>query len=119
MKNGSVGQDNISSEERALAILDDPLEDQLLREKAVRYLSYRPGHRVIQKLVQTLEDEDFGVRFEAAVALTQMGEKALPELLKALTDAKTVSDPRLREGAYYVLHYNRSSFPAVSVTKLI
>ena len=112
-------QEEITSVENAMEILDDPLEDQLLREKAIRYLSYRPFDRVIKKLVEALQYDEFAIRWEAAIALAQLGEKALPELLRALIDPKKVGDPRLREGVYHVLHYNRSPFYSVNITRLL
>jgi len=109
----------ISSVEQAMEILSDPLEDQLLREQAIRFLSYHPSEEVINKLVWTLQDDEFGIRWEAAVTLAQLGEKALPELLKALTDPDRVGDPRLREGAYHILHYNRGPFYGVNISRLL
>ena len=109
----------ISSVEQAMEILSDPLEDQLLREQAIRFLSYHPSEEVINKLVWILQDDEFGIRWEAAVTLAQLGEKALPELLKALTDPDRVGDPRLREGAYHILHYNRDPFYGVNISRLL
>ena len=74
----------IYSVEQAVEILSDQLEDQLLREQAIRFLSYHPSEEVINKLVWTLQDDEFGIRWEAAVTLAQLGEKALPELLKEM-----------------------------------
>jgi len=109
----------ISSVEQAVEILSDQLEDQLLREQAIRFLSYHPSEEVINKLVWTLQDDEFGIRWEAAVTLAQLGEKALPELLKALTDPDRVGDPRLREGAYHILHHNRDPFYGVNISRLL
>ena len=109
----------IHSIEQALEILDNPLEDQLLREQALRYLSYHPSEEVINKLAWALQDDEFGIRWEAAITLAQQGEKALPELLMALTNPDRVGDPRLREGAYHVLHYNRDPFYGVNITQLL
>lgn len=119
MKNDRLRREEITSEEQAFEALDDPLEDQLIREKAIRYLSTRPNEHVIKKLVQALQDDDFGVRWEAAVALAQFGEKALPELLEALTDPERVSDPRLREGVYHVLHNTSGALHYISVAMLV
>ena len=109
----------IYSVEQAVEILSDQLEDQLLREQAIRFLSYHPSEEVINKLVWTLQDDEFGIRWEAAVTLAQLGEKALPELLKALTDPDRVGDPRLREGAYHILHHNRDPFYGVNISRLL
>lgn len=98
----------IQSEAQALAMVSDVRNDPREREAAIRFLADQPSPRAIQQLVQRLEDSDFGVRWEAAAALAQIGEAALPELLKALVDPWRVADPRLREGAYHALHYNHS-----------
>jgi HEAT repeat protein len=97
----------INSETQAIEMLNDKQQSAALREAAVRYLGASATPEAIKRLVLALEDNDFGVRWEAAVALTGLGRAALPELLKALADPERVADPRLREGAYHVLHYNR------------
>ncbi len=98
----------IQSEAQALTMVSDVRNDPREREAAVRFLTEHPSPQAIQQLVRLLEDGDFGVRWESAVGLAQLGEVALPELLKALVDPQRVADPRLREGAYHVLHYNHS-----------
>lgn len=109
----------ISSIERAMEILDDPLEDQMLWEQAIRYISHQPSEKVIKRLVWALQDDEFGIRWEASTTLARLGKKALPELLKALTDPDRVGDPRLREGAYRVLHSNLDPFYAIDITQLL
>ena len=64
-----------------------------------------------QRLTLALNDDDFGVHWEAAAALAELGAVALPELLLALANPKLAASPRVREGAYHVLHY--SSAPEV------
>ena len=100
------------SETQALTVADDSRQDPREREQAIYYLAEHPSPRGIQTMVRLLEDDDFGVRWVAAVGLSRVGEAALPELLEALVDPHRVADPRLREGAYHVLHYNFS--PMVS-----
>ncbi len=94
----------IASENQALDILHDVTRSSELRVKAARYLGGNHAARIIQNLVQALQDDDFGVRWEAAEALAKCGPVALPEMLKALTDPKRVSDPRVRRSIYHVLH---------------
>lgn len=115
----SLIKTEITSIEQALKILDDPLEDQLLREHAIRYLSYRPDEEIIKRLVWALQDDEFGVRWEAANTLAELGGKALPELLKALTDPDRIGDPRLREAAYHALRYNHAPFNTINISRLL
>ncbi len=109
---------NIESLEEALKLLDDIRDDPAQREAAVHYLSEHSSPETIVRLVRTLQDDDFGVRWEAALALTQLGEPAVIEVLKALADPKRVDDPRLREGAYHILRNGK--IPAtLNVTDLL
>ena len=72
----------IMSSSQALAILDDYREAAGVREAAIRYLADRATPAVIARLVRALQDDDFGVRWEAANRLAQLGEPALLEALK-------------------------------------
>lgn len=96
---------NYATIDQALEVLNDSTQNYLEREDAVRFLSEHPSRRALKHLVQMLQDNNFGVRWEAAVSLILLGQTALPELLTALTDPQRVGDPRLREGAYHILHY--------------
>jgi HEAT repeat protein len=109
---------NIDSTEAALKLLDDVREEPAYREAAVHYLGDHASLEAIARLVRTLQDDDFGVRWEAALALTQLGEPAVIEVLKALADPRRVDDPRLREGAYHILH-NGQVPAALNVTELL
>lgn len=95
-------------ETQALDVMDDVQRESREREAAIRYVAEQPTPQVIQRLVSLLQDDHFGVRWEAAVGLIKAGDAALPEMLTALVDPHRVSDPRLREGAYHILHYNHS-----------
>ena len=117
--NSKVTNKEIFSVGQALEILDDSYENQLLREQAIRYLSYQPSEEIINRLVWALQDDEFAIRWEAATALAQIGKGALPELLKALTDPDRVGDPRLREGAYQVLHHIQNPYYAINITRLL
>jgi HEAT repeat protein len=98
----------IESENRAYRLLKDVHEAAAVREAAVRYLALatHATPTAIQYLTLALNDDDFGVHWEAAAALAELGAVALPGLLKALTNPTLVASPRMREGAYHVLHYN-------------
>ncbi|MFN8596516.1 MAG: HEAT repeat domain-containing protein [Anaerolineae bacterium] len=109
---------HIESLEEALKLLDDVREAPAQREAAVHYLGDHSSPQVIVRLVQALQDDDFGVRWEAALTLTQLGEPAVIEVLKALADPKRVDDPRLREGAYHILR-NGTLPAALNVTDLL
>jgi HEAT repeat protein len=106
-------------ESELLQILDSNLKESREREKAIRDLAEMPNERVILRLVEALQDDDFGVRWEASVALSKLGNAALPSLLKALMDPKRVGDPRLRRGAYRVLKSMRISSHPGSIERLM
>ena len=53
------------------------------------------------RLVEALEDRDFGIRWSAAAGLAHIGRPALPPLLSALT--RKQDSEWLREGAHHVL----------------
>jgi HEAT repeat protein len=108
----------ITSPAQALEVLENNREEPADREAAVRYLKGNPTPAMIGRLVQALQDDEVGVRWEATVALAQLGETALPSVLMALADPKRVDDPRLREGAYHILH-NGHGAASIDVTDLL
>ena len=95
---------NIQSEQQALTLLNDTTQDVFGREAAIHYLHRYPTQSNLTRLVQALEDDEFGVRWTAAVVLAQVGDDALPPLLHALTEQH--ESTWLREGAHHVLHYS-------------
>ncbi len=103
---------------QAIKTLDDLDSAVGAREAALRYLAERPTPAIIARIVQALQDDDFGVRWEAANVVTQLGEPALLEVVKALTDPQRVGDPRLREIAYHILHSQQLALP-VPITDLL
>jgi HEAT repeat protein len=109
----------IITESEALKILNDNNKESTEREGAVRFLAAHPNDGVIERLVQALEDDDFGVRWEAALALSSIGKTALPSLLQALMDPKRIGDPRLRIGAIRVLHRLTDASLPRSTSKLV
>ncbi len=98
-----------SSIEEARKTLDDVTRPTLEREDAVHYLAKQDDPDTLARLVSALDDNAFGVRWAAAVALAGKGATALPQLLRDLTIHSGSS--WMREGIYHVLHYNAS--PAV------
>lgn len=87
----------------ALTTLNNTLRSDFDREQAIHELAKDPTPPNTRRLVAALNDDEFGVRWKAAVELAQLGEPALRPLLQAL-----VLHPEsvwLREGAYHVLHY--------------
>ncbi len=97
------------TEAQALEVLRNPSAGEMKREGAIRFLGRHPSQQSICALIDSMEDDDFGVRWEAAVTLAQYGEPAVMPLLEVLTDPLRVSCPRLREGAYQVLEKNVSA----------
>jgi len=97
-----------SSESQAVKILDDQDRSYREREAAVKYLADLASPSAIRRLVVALQDDNISVRWEAAVSIANLGDTALPEVLKALTDPHRVGDPRLRQGVYHILHTNAS-----------
>ena len=96
----------IESEARAYRLLDDVHQAPSVREAAVRYLAKHASPNAIQHMTLALNDDDFGVHWEAAASLAELGMAALPSVLTALTKPDLAASPRMREGAYHVLHYN-------------
>ncbi|MBI5032141.1 MAG: HEAT repeat domain-containing protein [Chloroflexi bacterium] len=98
----------IKSKTEALEILSNAKCDPWDRETAARYLLQYPSPEVMECLINTLRDEDFGVRYVAAQVLIDMRDLALPDLLRTLTDAHHASDTQLRETIRHILMRNRS-----------
>ena len=92
------------SMEQAISVLNDIGEDSLRRVDAVRYLGELGTDEAIQVLVDTLEDDDLGVRWAAADELAKLGEKAAPAVLRKLLDPETT--PRAFEMAVHVFKDN-------------
>ncbi len=96
------------TEAQALAVIQDTTAGELKREGAIRYLRHYASRDSVRVLIDSLEDDDFGVRWEAAITLAGYGEAAIPALLEALSDPRRIDCPRLREGAYQVFANNAS-----------
>ena len=96
----------IESIEQAIKILQDTSETEVEREHAIQYLHEHESGEGIDALVASLEEDDYGVRWAAGSALAQIGENAMPSLLKALIKAD--NDVRLRDATVHIIHTNSS-----------
>lgn len=106
------------AEEKSLRIINDASLATSEREATIHYLRDHPSPAVAEQLVQTLEDDDPGIRWAAAMTLAAYGNVGLRPLLQALT--QPTIDARLREGAHRVLSHNTSSqVPGPRVQELL
>lgn len=97
-------QPDYTSVEQALAALDDVERSNLAREAAAHFLAEHPAPASAERLVRALQDPDEGVRWAAGTALAKMGRGGMLAVLRALADPDRVGDPRLRSGAFHMLH---------------
>ncbi len=95
---------------QALRTLENLAISAAQRDEAAQYLYNLDDAHDVDTLVEELDNPDFGMRWEAANVLAKKGKRAFGPLLLLLTDPQRVSNGRLREGAYHVLHYNADSF---------
>jgi HEAT repeat protein len=88
----------------ALPLLIEALQNKhdLTRWEAVKALTEIGDPESAPALIKTLSDEEFDIRWLAAVGLIGMNIKALKPLLQALTDQK--DSHLMREGAHHVIH---------------
>jgi len=98
----NFGGNMFDSTETAVATLQDEKADSEERVHAVKYLEPGATPEIISLLVETLNDDDYGVHWAASEALAQLGDAAFPALLRAL--ARPDNDQRLREGAKHIIH---------------
>lgn len=96
----------ILSTAQALQLLDDPKQSTAVREAAVHYLGEHHTPANLARLVDALEDDEFGVRWAAAATLALVGDVGLEPLLRGLMQKHTSA--WLREGVYHILYYNTS-----------
>jgi hypothetical protein len=88
-------------------MLNDPTQSIHLREQALYALAKEPTPAHLERVVQALEDDYFGVRWEAAVVLAKLGDVALVPLLQVLV--RQHDSVWLREGAHHVCYYSSSA----------
>ncbi|MEZ4663345.1 MAG: HEAT repeat domain-containing protein [Caldilineaceae bacterium] len=82
----------------------------------IERLSTHPTPENLKKLVDMMEDADFGVRWEAAAALASLGFDALRPVLQALCER---SSAWLREGAHHVFYYSSSAIVRAKAAELL
>lgn len=90
--------------EEALHALEDPELDSKEHQNACHYLAGLNEKEEAKGLVQSLESDDLGVRWEAANILAEMGSKSISAVLKALMDPNRVGDQRLKDGVIHMIH---------------
>jgi HEAT repeat protein len=90
--------------EPAISALIEALEigDETITWEAIKALSQIGSPKSVQVLVQTLEDEQFNIRWLAAEGLIKVGQAGLEALLQALVNRS--NSVWLREGAHHILH---------------
>lgn len=96
---------SINLEDQALVRLKNTHLNDQKRELAIHYICEHPTLQGIKALVNVLNDQEFGVRWAASIALAQLGSLALPEILRALTIPE-MNTVRVREGVMHILHYS-------------
>jgi len=95
------------SDAQALALLNNPLLSPYEREKGLRALAEDPTAANLERLLEALEDNLFGIRWTAAALLAELGDQALKPLLQLLI--RQHDSAWLREGAYHVFYYSSSA----------
>ena len=70
--------------------------------QVAKALSLIGNAKSVQVLIETLKDDDFGIRWIAAEGLITVGRAGLESLLQALVNQ--ADSVRLREGAHHVIH---------------
>lgn len=105
--------------EQALRALENYSLAPAVREQAAEYLSRLDEQDEIRQLVDALQNDAFGIRWEAAKMLAHIGRRAVPAVLEALIDPLKVGDLRLRHGAYQVLHENSDYGIRAEASKLL
>ena len=103
--------------DEALAALNNSALSTGEREQAIHYVQDHSSSSVIERLIVALEDNAFGIRWAAAVALIEIGESALEPLLRAVSERS--SSIWLREGAHHVFHYSHSEKVVTATAELL
>jgi hypothetical protein len=89
--------------DEAIKVVKNPDELTSKREDMIWSLEEDGSERSIQTLVSLLTDDAFGVRWVAGTALTHLGDKAIPYVLKEIMQHFNL---QLRDSVYHVMHYN-------------
>ncbi len=93
----------------ATAVLQNKHQTEEKRAAAAHYLGENGTEETAYVLVSALDDDDYGVHWAASEGLAQLGDAAMPALLKRLISPDC--SPRVIHGAKHVFH--TSSSPAV------
>ena len=97
----------IQTTEQAIAVIQNTRLSEAEREEGIHFVRQAPSAQGIEVLVETLRDNDHGVRFAAAHALAYVGDAAMPALLRALAQAD--NDIALRKSATMVISESTST----------
>jgi HEAT repeat protein len=91
----------------AVPALITALSDERLqvKQEAIKTLEAIGDETATNALVGALQNQDFGIRWMAAEALTNLGTVGLKAVLEALVKDDGLS--WLRQGAHHVLHFYR------------
>ena len=88
----------------AIHVLEDLTAGPEVHRQAIQYLASLDECFELESLVNALQSDDLGVRWEASNLLIKLGQDAIPEILKALMDQKSVDNVNLRESAIHIFH---------------
>ena len=88
----------------ALRALETTNSENKIHEEAYEYLAKLNDKEELKDLVESLEDDDTSIRWEAADLLSRKGMKSVRVILNALMDPQRVSDPRFRQSVIHMIH---------------
>ena len=92
--------------EQEILILQNESAAEKDRVQAAHVLGRSGSQSAAEALVQALDGDDYGVHWAASEGLAQLGDVALPVLLKVLVSP--TCSPRVRDGAKHVFHASSS-----------
>lgn len=104
----------IQTIEQATAVLQNVNAAENDRVQAAHFLGKSGSEAAADVLVLALDDDDYGVHWAASEGLAQLGDAALPALLRALVNPDCPS--RVLDGAKHTFHTS-SSQTVIAETK--
>lgn len=107
----------IETLEQATAVLQDENAAEKDRVDAAHFLGRNKSETAADILLTALDDDDFGGHWAASKGLAQLGDAALPVILKALTSSHC--SPRVFEGAKHTFHKSSSQTVQAETKKLL
>lgn len=107
----------IETIEQATAVLQDDNAAEKDRVAAAHFLGRSKTEAAAAVLLTALDDDDFGVHWAASEGLTELGDAALPAILKALTSPHC--SPRVFEGVKHTFHKSSSRTVQAETKKLL